>query len=87
MSSFATTKLSTKGQVVIPEEIRLRLGLLPGTRFLVVAEDDVVVLKSIEVPTTDSFRALIARARLEASQAGMAEADLAAAIQAVRQSS
>ncbi len=36
MESLATTKLSSKGQVVIPEEIRLRLGLKEGTQFVVV---------------------------------------------------
>lgn len=30
MSSASTTTLSSKGQVVIPEEIRARLGLEPG---------------------------------------------------------
>ena len=46
MESLATTKLSSKGQVVIPEEIRLRLGLKEGTQFVVVGDRDVVILNS-----------------------------------------
>ena len=38
MGSVATAKLSSKGQVVIPEEIRLRLGLKAGAEFVVVGE-------------------------------------------------
>ena len=32
MSSIATTKLSSKGQIVIPAEIRARYQLTPGTQ-------------------------------------------------------
>ena len=45
MEPVATTRLSSKGQVVIPQELRTRLGLEPGTRFVVLGEDDVVILK------------------------------------------
>ncbi|MBI2403439.1 MAG: AbrB/MazE/SpoVT family DNA-binding domain-containing protein, partial [Gemmatimonadetes bacterium] len=47
MASVATTRLSSKGQVVIPEEIRRRLGLVTGVQFAVVGEGDVVVLKAV----------------------------------------
>ena len=38
MTGLATTKMSSKGQVVIPEEIRKRLGLKAGSQFVVVGE-------------------------------------------------
>ena len=41
----ATTTSSSKGQVVIPEAIRERLGLKTGAQFVVVADRDVVILK------------------------------------------
>src|SRR5690606_2270948 len=50
MTDPATTKLSSKGQVVIPEEIRERLGLKPGAQFVVVGDRDVVILKVIHQP-------------------------------------
>ena len=55
MESLATTKLSSKGQVVIPEEIRLRLGLKEGTRFVVIGDRDVVILKTIAPPAMAEF--------------------------------
>ena len=35
MSTLSTTRMSSKGQVVIPEEIRQRLGLETGAQFVV----------------------------------------------------
>ena len=60
MSSLATTRLSSKGQVVIPEEIRQRLGLKEGTQFVVVGDRDVVILKSIAPPALGEFDELVA---------------------------
>ena len=63
MSNPSTTTLSPKGQVVIPEEIRVRLGLTLGTRFVVVAEGDVIAFKVLEAPEADEFAGLVAQAR------------------------
>ena len=42
-------KITTKGQVTIPQEIRERLGLLPHTEVDFEVRGDVVVLKKAEV--------------------------------------
>jgi AbrB family looped-hinge helix DNA binding protein len=47
-ATIDVTKVSDKGQVVIPKEIRDRLQLVPGTKLIVVATDDAVVLQRIE---------------------------------------
>ena len=80
----ATTKLSSKGQVVIPEEIRTRLGLEVGAQFVVVGEGDVVVLKALEPPKMTEFKALLDEAQKSAERAGLTSEDLEAAIQEVR---
>ena len=84
MAALATTKLSSKGQVVIPEEIRERLGLKEGTQFVVVGERDVVILKSITPPAMDEFDALVRRARGAARKAGMKPADVRRAVSRAR---
>ncbi len=84
MSATSTTTLSSKGQVVIPEEIRERLGLKPGTQFVVVADRDAVVLKVLNAPKLDDFAELLAHARKSARESGMRRSDVAAAIKKVR---
>jgi AbrB family looped-hinge helix DNA binding protein len=84
MNQVATTKLSSKGQVVIPEEIRKRLGLEPGVQFVVVGDGDVVILKIIETPQMAQFDDLVREARKAAGAAGLKRADIAQAVAEVR---
>ncbi|MBU2500430.1 AbrB/MazE/SpoVT family DNA-binding domain-containing protein [bacterium] len=80
----ATTKMSSRGQVVIPEEIRKRLGLDAGTRFVVIGEGDVVILKIINSPSMDQFDGLVSKARKQAKDAGLRESDVAEAVRKVK---
>ncbi len=84
MPTIATTKMSSKGQVVIPEEIRKSLSLRAGTQFVVLGEDDVVILKMIVPPSAREFDSVIRRARAQAKAAGMVPGDVAKAIKQSR---
>ena len=84
MSVISTTKLSSKGQVVIPEEVRDKLGLSPGAQFVVVGEGDVVVLKLVSAPDLGDLDDLQADARSQARRVGLKRSDVQAAIQDVR---
>ena len=86
MAEVSATKLSSRGQVVILEEIRRRLGLEPGVRFVVVGDGDTVVLKRIEAPSLKELDALVSRARKAAKKAGLREQDIVEAIRRVRES-
>ena len=87
MSKLSTTKMSSKGQVVIPEEIRKRLKLKEGSQFIVIGEKDVVILKSIRPPSIKDFDEIIADARKQAKKSGMKKSDISAAIAKVRNKS
>jgi AbrB family looped-hinge helix DNA binding protein len=87
MASIATTKLSSKGQVVIPEEIRKQLGLKEGDQFVVVGQDDAVILKSIKKPALSEFDSLIDKARRQARDARLKRSDIAKAIAKIRTAS
>lgn len=84
MNDIATTRLSSKGQVVIPEAIRRKMGLESGTEFVVLGEDGTVVLKVIEAPSMRDFDEIMAKARKDARLAGLRQSDIAEAIRAVR---
>jgi len=84
MSEIATTKMSSKGQVVIPEEIRNRLGLKTGSKFVVLGDKGVVILKAIAIPSMEQFDELIVEARKQARKARLKKSDISAAIARVR---
>ncbi len=84
MDEIATTRLSSKGQVVIPEAIRKRMGFRPGTQFVVLGEDDTVVLKPISAPSMREFDEIVAHASRAAREARLRRSDVAAAIRSVR---
>jgi len=86
MTEAATTTLSSKGQVVIPEEIRSRLGLKVGAQFVVVADRDVVIFKLLDPPALGEFTSLVARARDAAKRTGLRRPDVAKAVSKVRRS-
>lgn len=48
--SLVTTKMSSKVQVVIPEEIRASLGLKTSNQFIVTGKGGAVILKTISEP-------------------------------------
>ena len=84
MSTISTTRMSSKGQVVIPEEVRDRLRLEPGAQFIVMGENDVVILKTITPPSMSEFDGIVSRARRQAKAAGMRPSDIARAVAKVR---
>jgi AbrB family looped-hinge helix DNA binding protein len=84
MPGLATTRMSSRGQVVIPEEIRKRLKLKAGSQFVVVAEKDTVILKAISPPSLEEFDDLIMEARKQARKAGLKRSDITAAIRKIR---
>ena len=80
MANISTTKMSSKGQVVIPENIRKQLNLKAGAQFVVVGNKDVVILKNISPPDINDFDELIAEARKKGKEAGIKKSDIKDAI-------
>jgi AbrB family looped-hinge helix DNA binding protein len=84
MSIVSTTKMSSKGQIVIPEDVRNRLGLKTGSQFIVLGDQDVVILKSLTPPSMDEFDDLISKARKQARDMNLKKSDIAMAIKKAR---
>jgi len=84
METLATTRMSSKGQVVIPESIRKQLDLKEGAQFVVVGDADVVILKVVTPPDISKFDALIKQARQQAKQAKLKPSDITSAVAKAR---
>jgi AbrB family looped-hinge helix DNA binding protein len=84
MANVSTTKMSSKGQIVIPEIIRKQLNLKPGSQFVVVGDKDVVILKSISLPALNEFDDLIAEARRKGKEVGLKKSDILDAVRTAR---
>lgn len=50
------TKLSSKGQVVIPLNIRKHFSLKEGTPLAIVTQDDTILLKKMEIPKIKTWK-------------------------------
>lgn len=83
-TGLATTRLSSKGQVVIPEEVRNSLGLKTGVQFVVIGRGDAVILKTISEPSLEQFKELLNEAQKQARKAGMKKSDIKNAIEKIR---
>lgn len=55
-----TTSISTKGQLVIPAEIREALQIKPGTRFAVLQERNQIILRPINKQFVDDLQGITA---------------------------
>ncbi len=53
--AVGTIKMSSKGQVVIPQDIRDELNASEGTVFAVIGSKDSVILKKIETPSKEDL--------------------------------
>lgn len=84
MKLLATTRMSSKGQVVIPEEIRKSLCLTEGNQFVVLGEKDVIILKVVTPPSMKDFNHLITKARADAKKLNLSKADIQKTIKKVR---
>ena len=88
MTNVMTTKMSSKGQVVLPEALRTMFGWESGTSFTVYAYKGSVIMQPLKTPTEEELAAefdeAFAEARRQAKAAGMTPRDISDAIKSVR---
>ena len=76
MVTFSTTRLTSRGQIVIPEDIRNRLGLKEGMQFIVMGEGDAIILRIIIPPSMEDFDQILKRTSQSAKKEGMKQSDI-----------
>ena len=48
MKAEGVVKVSTKGQIVIPKDVRTQFGIVPGKKLLVAVEENEILIKKME---------------------------------------
>jgi AbrB family looped-hinge helix DNA binding protein len=81
MVEASTTKVSSKGQVVIPANVRKAASLKKGEKILAIAINDTVVLKKI---VDKSLQETLSPLWNKVRQMGLAEEDVDALIEEAR---
>jgi len=79
------TRLSERGQVVIPNELRKQMGLKEGARFIVLGIDDTIVLRKLELSKERiKLRQILEKSKKKAGKIGFTEIEIDKLIQSVR---
>ncbi len=78
------TAMSSRGQIVLPKKLRTALNLIEGTQFIVLSDEDNILLKPVKAPTLAEFSGLLQRAREWASATNMTEESIDEAKKSVR---
>ena len=84
MEKIEVTRLSSKGQIVLPQGVRHKLHLEEGARFVVIASGDTVVLKKLEMPSLAGAQALLYKSRAYAKKAKLSSKSVKDTIRKVR---
>jgi AbrB family looped-hinge helix DNA binding protein len=84
MENIEVTSMSSRGQVVIPQNLRDKLKIHEGEKFVVIGEDNTIVLRKLEMPSFKGFDKLLAKTREFAKKKKLKEADIEQAIKNAR---
>jgi len=75
-----TIKMSSKGQIVIPQNIRNGMHAAEGTMFAVVGSADTIILKKIQTPSKEEIlkklKVMAKEGRKRAEKLGIKEKDI-----------
>jgi antitoxin PrlF len=85
MCRVVLTKISTKGQVVIPKAMRKDLHIEEGDIFAVFGRDDSIVLTRVNIPSEEEFEEMMRWGREFARRRGITRDDVQKAIDEVRE--
>jgi antitoxin PrlF len=63
MATFDITSLSSKGQIVIPNNLRKELGMTPGIKLIIFTDGSNLLIKPVPSPKIETFQKLIKESR------------------------
>ena len=84
MENIEITSVSSRGQIVIPQSLREKLKIREGEKFVVIGENNTLVLRKLEMPLFKGFDKLIAKTREFARKNKLQEKDVEQAVKKTR---
>lgn len=84
MENVEITSVSSRGQVVIPQSLRDKMKIHAGEKFVVIGEDNTIVLKKLEMPSFSGIDKLLKKTRDFAKNKGIKESYVKEAIRQTR---
>ncbi len=84
MSEVAITKMSSRGQIVVPKNLREAMGISSGEVFALFGNSDTIILKRLDVPSKSQFEKLMKWGQEFAEKKGIKREDVKKAIEASR---
>jgi len=84
MNNVQVTSVSSKGQVVIPADIRESMGITIGAKLIIFTDGENLLLKPIQAPKYEDFKALFKESRKIAKKTGLKQADVKKLIKDLR---
>ena len=84
MPQIQVTSISSKGQIVIPNDIRETLGLSIGVKMIIFTDGDNLLLKPIQTPHFETFKKLIKESKKLVTKTGLKKTEIQKIIKQVR---
>lgn len=86
MSNIEIASVSTRGQIVIPSDIRKSLNIETGTKMVVIQDGDNILMKPIQKPARSEFSQLIKEGNRIRKESDLTREDITQVIKDVRKS-
>jgi len=80
MENVEITSLSSRGQIVIPQSLRNKMKIHEGEKFVVIGEDNTIILKKLEMPSFSGIDKLLKKTREFTKKKGIKESDVEEAV-------
>ncbi len=84
MENIEITSISSRGQIVIPQALRNKMRIHEGEKFVVIGENNTIVLKKLEMPSFSGVDKLLKKTRNFAKKKGIKISDVDEAIKHAR---
>jgi len=84
MENIEITSVSSRGQIVIPQSLRNKMKIQEGEKFAILGENNIIILKKLEMPSFNGIDKLLERTREFAKKKGIKESEVEEAVKNIR---